>query len=509
MMPAPPSRLFGTLFAAVQERRLFSDSKTFADAVPCRAPEAIMADWEAQPALDDAALTAFVATNFDLPPDVPSPPADARQLVDHIAALWPDLTRETPVAPAYSSALPLPRRYVVPGGRFRELYYWDSYFTMLGLARSGRQDLVEDMVANFGSLIEVYGHIPNGTRSYYLSRSHPPFFYLMAALSQDGATAARARRLGWMRAEHRFWMDGAEALAPGGTHRRAVRLADGALLNRYWDDADTPRDESWAEDVSLALGAPERIAPDLWRDLRAAAESGWDFSSRWLGDGYTLATIRTTRIVPVDLNSLLHGLESAIAEEAAALGNDELARAFDRAAQARAAAIDRHLWNAERGHYADHDLDRGGATDQPTAAMVFPLFAGLADPERAARTIDALGPLLAPWGLGTTALRTGQQWDAPNGWAPLQWIAVAGLRRYGRADLADGIAERWLSLVTRHYRTTGQLLEKYQVEIGAAGGGGEYEVETGFGWTNGVALEMLATRGSAPIPAQAGGAAAC
>lgn len=503
-MNAPPSALFGALFAAVQERRLFNDSKTFADAVPRRPPAAIMADWAALPLVDDAVIRTFVAANFDLPDDMAPPPADARPLAEHIAALWPQLTRETPVTPPFASALPLPHRYVVPGGRFRELYYWDSYFTMLGLARSGRQDLVEDMIANFGSLIDRYGHIPNGTRSYYLSRSHPPFFYLMAALSQDRSPVARRQRLDWMRAEHAFWMDGADDLVPLGEHRRVVRLADGALLNRYWDDTDGPRDESWVEDAALAALTPGRSAAELWRDLRAAAESGWDFSSRWLADGGALGTIRTTRIVPVDLNALLQGLERAISVEAGDLGLAALAADFGQRAAARAAAIGTHLWNPQARHYADYDLDVGRATDHVTAAMLFPLFVGLANPHRAADTIAALDALIAPWGVRTTTLATGQQWDAPNGWAPLHWIAVAALRRYGRSDLADDIADRWLALVTRHYRETGQLLEKYEVEIGAAGGGGEYAVETGFGWTNGVALEMLATGSRTAEPTTVG-----
>jgi alpha,alpha-trehalase len=486
--------LFGALFAEVQERRLFADSKTFADAVPRRPAEAIMADWAAASALDDQALRMFVDANFNLPSHTDLPPPDARPLAEHITALWDDLTREKPVVDADSSALALPRRYVVPGGRFRELYYWDSYFTMLGLARSGRQDLVEDMLLNFGSLIDRYGHIPNGTRSYYLSRSHPPFFYLMAALSKDDTQEGARRRLDWMLAEHRYWMKGDELIGPGEEHGRVVRLDDGAVLNRYWDDRAAPRDESWAEDVALAKEAPDRPAGELWRDLRAAAESGWDFSSRWLGDGSTLPTIRTTRIVPVDLNSLLHGLEQAIADASQAIGADEQAASFAERAASRRAAIELYLWNEKNGHYADYDLDTRAIRGEATAAMTFPLFAGIANEARAHRTADALQVLLAPGGLNTTALRTGQQWDAPNGWAPLQWIAVAGLRRYGETALASIITERWLAMVERQYRATGHLFEKYQVETGEAGGGGEYPVATGFGWTNGIVLEMLGTR---------------
>jgi len=491
MIVPQPSDLFGDLFATVQERSLFIDSKTFADAVPRRAPEAIMRDWKAAALADDAALLAFVEANFTLPTEADCDAPDGRPLREHITHLWPVLTRESEVPAPGSSLLALPRRHVVPGGRFRELYYWDSYFTMLGLVRSDRQDLVEDMIAVFGSLIDRYGHIPNGTRSYYLSRSHPPVFYLMAALSRDASAGARAQRLRWMRAEHEFWMAGEDSLASGGEYRRIVRLADGALLNRYWDDRAAPRDESWREDIELAQSAPDRDAPELWRDIRAAAESGWDFSSRWLGDGRSLKTIRTTRLLPIDLNALLYGLERAIADEAAALGDPATADSFAERASARRGAIDHHLWNERTGCFADHDLDLGGVRDQATAAQGFALFTGAALAERAPRVAESLRTLLRAGGLLTTGDRTDQQWDAPNGWAPLHWVAIEGLRAHGQDELAETIAQRWLAMVEGHYAATGQLLEKYDVEQCRAGGGGEYGTEIGFGWTNGVTLALM------------------
>ncbi len=492
MTPVPPASLFGPIFAAVQEHALFDDSKSFADAVPRRPVADILADWQRHAPATGAALRDFVDRNFAVPGDDHEGLSGSAPIAEHIHALWPVLTRRQDGGAEGSSEIALPRPFVVPGGRFRELYYWDGYFTALGLARSGRQDLIEDMIVNMGGLLEQFGHIPNGTRSYYLGRSQPPVFYLIAGLSQDKSEAARMRRLAWLRIEHDFWMDGADALAPGAEGRRVVRLADGAMLNRYWDDQAGPRDESWREDVTLARGAPERASAQLWRDLRAGAESGWDFSSRWLGDGRTLATIRTTRIVPIDLNCLLHGLEQSIAEAARALGDAATADRFDAAASARAEAIGRHLWNEEAGYFADYDLDVGHVSAQLTAATAFALFTGICESSRARRSADAIEQLLRPGGLLTTLRQTGQQWDAPNGWAPLQWIAVAGLRRYGFADLAATIGERWVAMVDRHYRATGVLLEKYDVEHESEGAGGEYVTETGFGWTNGVTLELLA-----------------
>src|SRR5690606_14397665 len=152
-----------------------------------------------------------------------------------------------------------------------------SYFTMLGLLESGRIDLVRSMVANFAAMIERYGHVPNGNRTYYLSRSQPPFFAAMVVLLADhDGPGVLATYLPALEREYAFWMDGAESLAPGTAHRRVVRLADGTLLNRYWDDCDTPRDESHIMDVATAAASP-RPAPEVYRNLRAGAESGWDF----------------------------------------------------------------------------------------------------------------------------------------------------------------------------------------------------------------------------------------
>lgn len=459
-----PSDRYGALFDLVQRRGLFADSKTFADAVPRFDVASTLRAFADLKDRGDDALRCFVADHFILPDeDERAVPPATMPLRQHIAATWHALTRP-PVA-VDGSALAVAHPHVVPGGRFRELYYWDSYFTMLGLARD-RPDMVEAMLDIFTDLIERHGHIPNGTRTYYLGRSQPPFFTLMIALSPAGLTQ---RRRAAAMTEYRFWMDGA----------RAVTLGDDAVLNRYWDDRDGPRDESWREDVELAE-ASDRDHRELWRDLRAGCESGWDFSSRWLGDGRALATIRATRIVPADLNAILFAVETALGLEAEAA--------------ARRAAIDRHLWLPSEDRYADLDLDRG-RTSHVSAATLAPLFAGCASAEQAA-AVAALTErtLLAPGGLRTTSNETGQQWDAPNGWAPLQWIAIAGLRGYGHNALAQRIADAWLTTVERHFAATGQLLEKYDVERGTAGGGGEYAVQTGFGWTNGVTAALLDER---------------
>lgn len=495
-----PADLFTDLFVQVQTLEVFPDSKTFADAVPRRMPSAIMAAYRREQPADRDALRRFVLREFVLPSTpapIKIPPLPLRA---HIAALWPHLTRQPLVAPRDGSALSLPYRYVVPGGRFREIYYWDSYFTMLGLVRDGHLADATAMVDNFADMLRRYGHVPNGSRSYYLSRSQPPFLYLMVGLLSADKPAAYARYLDALRTEHRFWMAGATSLRPGTASEHVVRLKDGALLNRYWDSRSTPREEAYVEDIRLAATA-QRPPAAVYRDIRAAAESGWDFSSRWFANGRRFATIRTTSLAPVDLNSLMFGMEQAISAGCARQRDHACERAFAQQAARRARAIAGHLWNPVVGVYEDLDWQSDRRTGQVTAATLMPLFVGLATPDEAkqvAATVTAR--LLRPGGLATTTRATQQQWDEPNGWAPLQWIAVAGLDRYGERDLAQTIATRWVTTVSGVFACTGRLVEKYDVDTGSAGGGGEYPVQDGFGWTNGVTRALLDRLPSGGIP---------
>ena len=270
-------------------------------------------------------------------------------------------------------------------------------------------------------------------------------------------------------------------------------MPNGSILNRYWDDRDTPRDESYREDSELAQ-ASGRSGQQLFRDIRAAAESGWDFSSRWFADGHTRATIDTTEIVPIDLNSLLFGLENAIRVGCQRQTDDACASEFTRRAAARRAAIDRYLWDAACGCYLDYRWTHKAPVARLSAATLYPLFVALASESQAAAVAKtAIRELLKSGGVVTTPLDTGQQWDAPNGWAPIQWIAIAGLRQYGQSSLAETIACRWMINVDDVYRQSGKLVEKYDVvTTGRSGGGGEYPLQDGFGWTNGVMRKLIA-----------------
>ncbi|MEO6917653.1 MAG: alpha,alpha-trehalase TreF [Collimonas sp.] len=493
--PTPPSELYPELFAAVQFEHVFKDGKTFVDAVPKMSPALIAAQYKREKDRPGFKLADFVQQRFTLPQDNPDAYVSDRtqSLEQHIAGLWPHLTRQPQKADAASSLLPLPEPYVVPGGRFREVYYWDSYFTMLGLLQNGKPQSIRAMVDNFANLIDRYGHIPNGNRSYYLSRSQPPFYFKMVGLlSMQDEAAAYARYLPQLQREYAFWMDGANGLKPGTAYRRVVALADGSILNRYYDDRATPRDESYAEDVALAQHSG-RPAAEVYRDARAGAESGWDFSSRWFADGKTLATIETTAILPVDLNSLLYGLENAIRLGCERVHDMACSSDFTQRAERRQLAVQKYLWDEAAGHYVDYQWIKQQSTNRPSAATLYPLFVGLATPEQAARVAEWVSKkLLKPYGVVTTPVDSGQQWDAPNGWAPLQWIAVDGLNRYGQTVLARDIATRWMGKVQQGYGNSGKLVEKYDVMgSGAEAGGGEYALQDGFGWTNGVAMQLM------------------
>lgn len=489
----PPDELFGELFRRVQMEQLYPDGKTFVDMIPKRPAAEIMQVYEEEAGTEDFDLKAFVERNFDPPANsATSFESDGdRSIVAHIDALWPVLTRRAGSDEGSAGSLiVLPENYVVPGGRFREVYYWDSYFTLLGLAAAGEDALVRNMVQNFAYLIDEVGFIPNGNRTYYLTRSQPPFFSLMvevlAGIEGEGVYAEFLEQL---QAEHAFWMDGeAEVSAENRAVNHVVWMADSTVLNRYYDAGDRPRAESYREDV-LTIRESGRDSQLVARHLRSGAESGWDYSARWFADGEKLSTIITTDIVPPDLNALLYKLEATIAEYTELIPEKE---AWQDRADRRRAAIERYLWNPGSQYYEDRNWTTGQFTGYLTLAGVYPLFVGAAGEEHAALVAGRLrDDFLAPGGLRTSLRQTGQQWDSPNGWPPLQWMAYAGLKDYGHDALAATIRERWMANNERVYENVDKMVEKYNVEdITLEAGGGEYPVQDGFGWSNGVYLRM-------------------
>lgn len=531
----------GPLFELVQLLRLFNDSKAFPDSKikPPYTVAQIEAEFEAfldqfpdlRSTVTTASTTAataeravgvalnvrhltvrlseWVTARFELPAHAARQIPTSPSMEDHLEVLWAYLTRQTRDYADQPTLLQLPHPFVVPGGRYIEQYYWDTYFSCVGLKLNGHMALVNGMAENFAVMIDRFGYIPNGNRTYYEGRSQPPFFAQMIRLIDDGANPASPtiQRL-WsaLQTEYDYWMQPTD---PAG---KCVTVA-GSTLNRYWDRHATPRPEGYWEDITTALeagldphldprsAAAATLSATLYRHLRAGAESGWDYTSRWLqpdAEGrYLLATIRTTAILPVDLNALLFQVETTLAELAPRCGAPTLQARYQQAALARKQAILTHFWDAETGWFMDRTLADLRSTGVYSLAGIVPLFCRVLDPVQDRAIADRIAAMvesrfLQAGGVVTSLHETGQQWDWPNGWAPLQWMTVMGLHYYGYDDLAREIALRFTSVVRSVYVRTGKMMEKYDVcQLGRSGGGGEYPNQEGFGWTNGVVVGLL------------------
>jgi alpha,alpha-trehalase len=500
-----PDIIYGQLFIDVQMSRIFPDNKTFVDCVPKRKTSAIVADYlkiKNNPAIRFSLLR-FIEENFEMPP---APPAfnyiqQEKDVTAHIKNLWGNLKRTQDKTVSGSSLLALPQPYLVPGGRFREIYYWDSYFTMLGLKQDGEIATIKHMLDNFKFLINTYGHIPNGNRSYYLSRSQPPFFSLMVELyaSIKGYDAIK-EYVGAIEKEYNYWTKGYTTIKNGAAYKKLVRLNDGSILNRYYDELFIPRQESWADDVETATKS-KRDKKIVYNHLRSAAESGWDFSSRWLADDNDLSSIETTDIIPIDLNCLLLHTERMLATYYEKSNNKKAVGLYKTRALKRYDAMQKYCLNEKEAIYYDYNWKNKMLTGKFTPASFFPLWLMIDDEkvnqQKGLAAADKLKKLLLKnGGVLSTAITNNQQWDAPNGWAPLQWIVINALENSNQKDLAKSIAKRWIKLNNDVYLRTSKLMEKYNViDTHLEAGGGEYPGQDGFGWTNGVLQALIAKYG--------------
>ena len=293
-------QLLGELFVDLHTSGIWEDEKYISDAELTTPIDEVLALYNEEKSGANFDLKSFFEKHFQ--------PAQAvevdfvadpnRSPEDHIKALWPYLHRSADPTDILSTKVPLPHSYIVPGGRFQEVYYWDSYFTQLGLLAHGHRSWVGDLLDNFAHFIDTYGHIPNGNRTYFLSRSQPPFFALMVDAYAKGAEEPMdvyERYLPALEKEYAFWST-------------AHRNEEGKTT--YWDAGNSPRIEMYRTDLEWEAHAKEH--PLFFQHLRAACESGWDFSSRWLSDPMDLGTIHTMDIAPVDLNSLLLFLEELL-----------------------------------------------------------------------------------------------------------------------------------------------------------------------------------------------------
>ncbi|XP_027081797.1 probable trehalase [Coffea arabica] len=452
----------------------------------------------------------FAAEPRDFLPNVENPEMRAWALEVH--SLWKNLSRKVSDTvlekPELHTLLPLPKPVIIPGSRFREVYYWDSYWVIRGLLASKMYVTAKGIVTNLISLIDEFGYVLNGARAYYTNRSQPPLLSSMIfnIYNQTGDDEFIKSSLPALLKEYEFWNSG--------IHKVSIKDAQGEIhnLSRYYAMWNTPRPESSSIDQETASRLSNVCEKtQLYRELASAAESGWDFSTRWMRNASDLTTLSTTYIVPVDLNSFILKMELDIAFLANVTGESSIAARFTEASEARKKAMNAILWNAEKGQWFDYWLtetntskdaytwEASNQNQKSFASNFIPLWVNLfhSDATMMEKVIQSFqtSGLLRPAGIATSLTNTGQQWDFPNGWAPLQHLIVEGLVRYGSEEansLAKDIALRWIRTNYVAYQETGAMHEKYDVEkCGEFGGGGEYKPQTGFGWSNGVVLAFL------------------
>jgi alpha,alpha-trehalase len=401
----------------------------------------------------------------------------------------------------------LPHPYVVPGGRFNEMYGWDSYFIQVGLLRDGELARARDMVENFIYEIVHYGTILNANRTYSLSRSQPPFVtrMILGVYEQTGDTAWLRNTVPAIDGYYRFWTTDPHAIADVGLSRyfdRGTGPAPEVLAGEKDEHGRTHYDRAREYfrthdvvdyDESLYYDSRrDRLTALFYKGDRSMRESGFDPSNR-----FGALNVDVIHYAPVCLNALLFVMEEDAAQIMETLGDAAAAGVWRGRAASRRDLVNRLMWDEPAGLYYDYNVRTRRLRRYDFATTFFPLWAGIASPDQAARVRGNLQRFEAPGGLLTSTEVTGNQWDAPFGWAPLQMIAVAGLRRYGFHDDANRIAAKFVSLVVKELDEHGAIVEKYDVrrresDVAADIKFGYSANQVGFGWTNGAVLELLA-----------------
>lgn len=474
-----------------------------------------------------------------LPADLPVPAAvdkmqkECRVDVERLPAVIHGPGEVDPSKLPTPGLLFLPNKYVVPGGRFNEMYGWDSYFIVLGLLRDGRIDLARGIVENFFFEIEHYGTFLNANRTYFLTRSQPPFLTSMIMAVHEAAKAAGQDDRAWIAKAYSYASRDYEMW------NRNPHLAGTTGLSRYFDFGEGPVQEGLQDengfyrsvaayfldhpesaDSDLVQTKPNEKTPeavgfvftlqlcetiesgpkcepfktvsltrDYYKGDRAMRESGFDISFR-----FGPFSAQTHHYAPVCLNSLLYKSEKDLEEMARLLGKSEDAGKWEGRAQTRKNKVNQYLWDADHGMYFDYNFETGKRSSYDFITTLYPLWAGLATPGQAAAVEKNLGILEHPGGLAMSHFDSGSQWDLPYGWAPTQVIAVKGLRRYGFNEDANRISYKFLSMINENFGRDGTLREKYNVLNRSSETHvtlGYHQNVVGFGWTNAGFVEML------------------
>ena len=479
----------------------------------------------------------YLPADLDTPPDVADLEQKCHMKVMHLPRRIEKLADVRPQELPTPGLLYLPNPYVVPGGRFNEMYGWDSYFILLGLEADHREALAKGIVDNFLFEVEYYGAVLNANRTYYLTRSQPPFLTSMIRMVYEDPASFPATPAGREQAQQ--WLAHAYAVAEKdeSTWTRPEHLAGRTGLARYFDYGSGPvpemaDDSTYYPNVIRSLvehpsatgatflvkgsehpGAAEsarlkltscdvaasvvcmrawfggyRLSRDFYEGDRAMRESGFDTSNR-----FGPFSGATEHYAQVGLNCLMYRYERDLAHMAHLLAKPQDARLWDRRANARAAAIQRYLWQPKQGVFADYDFMRGKASDYAFITSLYPLWAGVATREEADKMEAKLSVFERPGGLSTSDTNTGLQWDEPYGWAPTNWIAVAGLDDMGFHADAERIAKHFDATVDAGFAADGTIREKYNVVAGNAQvtvSNGYKQNVVGFGWTNAVYLKF-------------------
>uniref|UniRef100_A0A1Y1LKH8 Trehalase n=2 Tax=Photinus pyralis TaxID=7054 RepID=A0A1Y1LKH8_PHOPY len=528
LSPPCPSHIYchGRLLHTIQMAKVYEDSKTFVDMKMKYSPNETLHNFdEFMKACNNvptkSQVIEFVHGNFEdggqefeeyLPVDWVESPKFLGSVHDplfqkwgsDINEIWKLLGRqmkpEVKENHQQYSIIWVPNPVIVPGGRFREFYYWDSYWIIQGLLLSEMYHTAKGMLDNFLYITNTYGHIPNGGRVYYLARSQPPLLIPAVKLYVDTVKDYNyiENHIETLEKEFNYWLTNHTKI---GIHRgKHYKFAV------YGDLSSGPRPESYREDVEMASFLKEEREKELlYSELKAAAESGWDFSSRWFIHNGTnkgnLTSTKTRWIIPTDLNAIMYWNAAILSEFYHTLNNIEKAQKYADIANEWMEAVTDILWREDIGTWLDFDLVNNVSRDYFSISNIFPLWTGCYPKEHTEKIVRLIlkylqtQNIMYPGGTPTTKERTGEQWDFPNAWPPLQSALVTGLYNTGNEAalrLAFELAQTWLRSNFMSFQKTQTMFEKYDATVaGKSGSGGEYNTQWGFGWTNGVILDFL------------------
>ncbi len=483
---SPPSLLFGDIYKDILIKDTLGISRQIADGFPKSGIREIKLAFRKQKNDEGFDVQSFINEHWILATQRETKYiADSTSSISDISAeLWSALTYDSANQPEFSSLIALPHPYIPISGQEIEMRYMDSYFIMIGLAAEDNWNMVENMINNCAYMIDEIGHIPETNRTYTTSRSGQPFFsHMVELLANQKGNETYTKYLPQLEKEYNYWQKEKINIADHNGIGHIIKIGD-KILNRYSDPNSEPRDENYLND--------RNGGSNLYRSKRANSESGWNMSSRWLGDTDRMWTMYTRAVAPVDLNALMYHLEKTIIKAYDIVGNKNNISEIKSNSDVRKIALDSLHWDGQKKIFEDVDYRKKAKTNHATLAMLYPLFTNMCNQEQADGVASFIeSTLLKDGGLMDTDEYTDFKWDAPNGHAPLQYIAVKGLDNYGHKKLAKKIAARYTMTIENTFSATGRITEMYNLsETDPKKMAGIYEGKDAYGWTLGVYLGL-------------------